>query len=369
MNSRVLLHRAGLLWALWLVVGVVMGLQELAVDRVSFGGQVAWWRPVLKQVLCYQMWWLLTPVVLLLGRSYPLDREGWRRAGLVHFAAGIVVPVVYLALAQVFVFSWLRPRPPMTRTGEWFLSIVGNFPGELLTYWAILTTQQVLRTYQDRRDREVALARAEAGLADARLMALKLQLEPHFLFNTLNAISELIHADPDRADAMVVRLGDFLRTTLESGPRQLVTLREELAYLERYLAIEQLRFGERLSVAIHVEPGAADALVPALFLQPLVENAVRHGVARQVMPGRIDISATTVEPNRVALRVANTGPDVTLPVTFGVGLTNTTARLSQLFGLRHRFTATPRPGGGLCVEVEMPCTSADVASSTCNAHE
>jgi LytS/YehU family sensor histidine kinase len=239
---------------------------------------------------------------------------------------------------------------------------VGNFHLEFLTYWSIVAVQHGVRVFRERRERELSLAKAEGRLVQAELTALKMQLEPHFLFNTLNAISALIHEDPEAADAMVVRLGEFLRLTLETAPRQLVPLREGLGFLEKYLAIETVRFPDRLSVSTRVDDRTLDALVPTLCLQPLVENAVRHGVARQPGGGRIEINAEYSEPGRVRITVTNTGPEAPVPTRTGVGLTNTLSRLSQVFGPQYTFDMRPRPGGGLRVEIVVPCrTAADTA--------
>ena len=299
-----------LTWLGWVVVALAMGLQVLAVYRVSFGGPQEWWRPLGLQLLCYQFWWLLlTPVVLLLGRRFPLDRGRWRRNALIHGVASLAVPVMYLALCQLFVFSWLRSKRPPTAAGEWFLTIGGNIHLELLTYWSIIAIQHATRVFRERQAHQVTLARAEARASEAQLTALKMQLEPHFLFNTLNAISALIHDNPDAADAMLVGLGDFLRATLDLAPRHTVTLREELAFLEQYLAIEKARFADRLTVRIRVDERVLGARVPALILQPLVENAVRHGVARlDESGGEIDVVGDSESTGRLRLRVANTGP-------------------------------------------------------------
>lgn len=342
------------LWPVWTVVGVAMGLQLLAVDRVALGARQEWWRPLTTQVLIYQLWWLLTPFVLAVGSRYPLDRGAPTPHWLWHVAASVVIPLAYLTLAHVLVFSWARIDRPSSRFEQWFLTVGSKIHLEILTYWVIVAVQQWLRILRERQAQGATLARAEARARDAQLAALKMQLEPHFLFNTLNAISELIHDDPDAADAMVVRLGDFLRMTLESAPQQVGALREELSFLERYLAIEAVRFGDRLDVQVRVDAQALDASVPMLFLQPLAENAVRHGVAQQPGAGVIAIEATRLSEDRVRVSVSNTGPDVRGPVRLGVGLTNTTRRLTELFGGDATYQWQPRPEGGMQVTLEFP---------------
>jgi signal transduction histidine kinase len=355
-RRRLVLHPKGLalLWVMWTTIGLAMGLQDLAVSRVAFGGSSTWWRPILAEVLCYQLWWLLTPLVLRVGERWPLEHGGWRRGGVAHGLASMLIPVAYLALCHMCVLSWAREMRPPTAGREWFLSIVGNIHLEFVTYWSIVAVQHGIRLHEERRHRELSLAHAESRRIEAELRALKMQLEPHFLFNTLNGISSLIHDDPDTAEEMVVRLGDFLRLTLESSPGHVVPLRDELVFLDHYLAIETARFQDRLVVRRRFEAHVLDALVPTLCLQPIVENAVRHGISRQPAGGCIDISASRDGDGMVHIVVANTGPEVPLPIRPGVGLSNTRTRLAQMFGDAARFHMGPATGGGIVVELVVP---------------
>ncbi|HYH81808.1 MAG TPA: histidine kinase, partial [Longimicrobium sp.] len=197
----------------------------------------------------------------------------------------------------------------------------------------------------------------QASLSEARLQALKMQLQPHFLFNALNAISTLIHRDPEAADQMLASLAAFLRHTLATAEAQEVPLAEELRFLELYLEIEQVRFGDRLQVAMRVERGARQALVPHLILQPLVENAIRHGIATLVGGGRVEISARR-DGDHLRLRVRDNG--VGLAATRdsdrveGVGLASTRGRLDQLYGASHQFTLSEPEGGGTLADLRIP---------------
>jgi LytS/YehU family sensor histidine kinase len=186
-----------------------------------------------------------------------------------------------------------------------------------------------------------------------------MQLNPHFLFNTLHAISALVHKDVEAADRMIARLSDLLRYALESTDAQEVPLRQELGFLNRYLEIEQTRFGDRLTVRLDIAPETLDALVPNLVLQPLVENAIRHGIEPRAKPGRIDLRARR-ENGRLKLEVCDNGvglPSGRIPEE-GVGLSNTRARLQQLYGEGHCFELGDAPGGGLMVSVELPFRAA-----------
>jgi two-component system, LytTR family, sensor kinase len=186
---------------------------------------------------------------------------------------------------------------------------------------------------------------------------LRLQLHPHFLFNTLHTISALMHKDLRAADRMLALLGDLLRDSFERVGAQEVSLKQELGFLDRYLEIERTRFRDRLSVTVRVDPEALDAVVPNLLLQPLVENAIRHGIGRRQDAGRIEISARR-ENDRLDVRIRDDGPGLPegteTALRAGVGLANTAARLQQLYPNGHRFDLKNRPEGGLEVALEIP---------------
>lgn len=186
-------------------------------------------------------------------------------------------------------------------------------------------------------------------------MALQMQLNPHFLFNALNSIATLIHRDPENADRMLVRLAELLRLSLDNTSAQEISLRQEISMLERYLDIERIRFGDRLSFAVHLPPELHGALVPTLLLQPLVENALRHGLGQVARPGRVDISANARD-GKLCLTVADNGVGLPpgRPARDGIGLSNTRARLQHLHGDRHQLRLENRPEGGVQVIVELP---------------
>ena len=225
----------------------------------------------------------------------------------------------------------------------------------LLTYLAIAAAIHTGRFFDRSRGRAMRTTALEAQLAQARLQALKAQLHPHFLFNTLNAISALMHRDVESADRMIALLSDLLRVSLDKDDRHQVSLREELAILERYLAIERIRFRDRLRIEIDVERPCYDALIPRLILQPLVENSVIHGIALQSTAGLISIRARRTG-NRLSVTVADDGPGLLeeSPLKEGVGLSNTRARLAELYGSDHRLTLERATVGGLEVGIEVP---------------
>jgi two-component system LytT family sensor kinase len=206
-------------------------------------------------------------------------------------------------------------------------------------------------------------------LADARLAALQAQLHPHFLFNTLHAVSSLIHEAPDAAEDMLTALSDLLRMTLGRGHEREVPLRDEVAFLLRYLEIQKMRLGDRLQVTFDIPAAAAGLLVPSFAIQPLVENAIRYAIAPRRAGGRLEIRAERVD-QWLRLTVADDGPGLAVPADgkrpggWGIGLDNTRARLAQLYGDRYRFTVAERPAGGAAVTIEIPARDAQTMSAS-----
>jgi two-component sensor histidine kinase len=224
-------------------------------------------------------------------------------------------------------------------------------------YWAIVCVTWVVSYYQQLRERERRTLELEACLMQANLQTLKTQLQPHFLFNTLNAISSLVRRKPDTAEDMIGSLSDFLRMTLDTAQQHEVPLRREMEFLDLYLEIQQARFGDRLRIQKEIEPGALDVAVPTLILQPLVENSVRHGIEPRETGGAILIRASG-HGNSLRLEVCDDGEGLKsgqlAALREGVGLSNTKARLHELYGDAHRFQIAPNAGGGLTVAVELP---------------
>ncbi|MBI3586867.1 MAG: histidine kinase, partial [Ignavibacteriales bacterium] len=270
----------------------------------------------------------------------------------------LLVSSIQLLIAEA-VFQSIRPYP--LKLYEAFkaiqFSFAFNFQFNLLTYWVILGIGYSREYYKKFRDRELRATQLEAQLSQAQLQALKMQLHPHFFFNTLNTISSLMHKNVHDADRVLARLGDLLRYSLRNVGIQEVTLKEELEFLQRYLEIEQIRFGERLKIQIMIDQSLSEAKVPNLILQPLVENAIRYAVGPRTSGGKIEISAVHVNGN-LQLSVMDDGPG--LPKDYhaisseGVGLRNTRERLEQLYGDRHEFKLTSNPQCGLNVNITIP---------------
>jgi sensor histidine kinase YesM len=225
---------------------------------------------------------------------------------------------------------------------------------QLPVFWGLVGIAHALRFYEQSKARERREAELEVRLVEARLQALRMQLNPHFLFNTLNSIASLVHEQP-QAEEMIEALSDLLRLTLSASDRQDVTLREELHFLDRYLLIEQMRFGERLQVEKQIDVGALDSVVPILILQPLVENAVKHGIEAQIAPGLIRIVAERAGTTlRLAVSDNGRGLAGNGKHKEGVGLRNTRARLKELYGENASLELKPGEAGGLIAEIRMP---------------
>ena len=327
---------------------------RLTLDSSQPPWSMVWWRAAVETGMDVLVWTLYTPVILALSRRFPV-RGGVLAPHLaVHAAAGLVLASgsVLVNFGVATVTSVREPRLPLFYAYTMYANV--------LSYAATVAAAHALDFYRRFRDRELRASQLETQLARSRLHALEMQLHPHFLYNTLNSISELIHHDPAAAEAMVAQLGDLLRMTTDGAGAAEVPLRRELQFVDAYLAIERTRFGERLRVRTEVSPEAMDALVPNLLLQPLVENAVRHGLSPRAAPGSLSITAA-VRGRMLVLTVTDDG--VGLPPAAArrerVGLGNTRTRLAQAYGAEHRFALEPAPGGGTRAVVEIPYLRAE----------
>jgi LytS/YehU family sensor histidine kinase len=316
------------------------------------------WRSVL-----WYGWALLAPGVFLLALRFPFSKRGLPASLLIHIAGCLAAYLVHVSL-QVASMSIPRYQEVHATLGEAVTyHLVSSLYLNVLLYWIIVGVAHAFSYYQQNRQRELRAAQLESDLARAQLRSLRMQLHPHFLFNTLNGISTLMHRDVDAADRMVAQLSDLLRMAVDSTDTQEVPLHEEIHFLEKYLEIEQIRFEDRLAVELDVAPEVEDALVPNLILQPLVENAVKHGIAPRSAPGRVRISAWR-DDGSLRLRVADDGPGlpaVESPSQNGTGLSNTRARLLQLYGSAHTLAFRAADPSGLIVDLTLPLRHGDEA--------
>ncbi len=320
------------------------------------------------------VWAVLTPLVFLVTGVLSADRAGWLRRILVLAVLGLVASIlvdVVTDLARDQLFPRPRRRGPIgfdpvrSFTRLWFLD-------DLVVFVAVMAAgfaRSFFYRFRARQAEAVRLqaeaARLQAQLAESRLAALRTQLNPHFLFNTLHAVSSLVERDPRGVRRMIARLSELLRHTLDGSPEQEVPLEQELRFLDRYLEIMRIRFQGRLEVETRVEPGAESALIPNLLLQPLLENALEHGASRVEGVGRVELDAR-VEAGRLVVRIRDNGPGIEgqdAPAE-GVGLRNTRQRLEQLYGAEQHLRLEPGAGGGLVAEISLPFhTSADLRAA------
>jgi two-component system LytT family sensor kinase len=315
------------------------------------------WREALEiNLVHYWMWGLLAPLIVLAARRWRFSRSNWAFLLPVHAALGLLLTGIQIAGAQLALTtlglsSYAAQADLLSGLGK---ALRINFHSSLPTYWLVLALIHAVDYYAKFRDREIRASQLETRLAEARLAALKRQMNPHFLFNTLNSISSLMYVDPDAADAMLARLSELLRLALDADGEQEVPLARELAMLSRYLEIERIRFEDRLRVEMDVAPSLLDARVPVLSLQPLAENAIRHGIARCPEGGMLRVRAAR-DDGHLRLAVENDGPGLLSgEAGDGIGLANLRARLEQLYGPAQRLDLADRPEGGVRVEITIP---------------
>lgn len=289
-------------------------------------------------------WAALTPVVAMLASRLTLAGGRRLRRVLMLAAAGLPIAVVKVMLTRV-----LRE---VAGGVDYFQ--ISNITTQYLIYWAIVAVVHAAEYYRGERERELRASQAETRLAEARLQLLRMQIHPHFLFNTLNTIAELVHENAAAAERMIGNLSQLLRETLDAGTVDRVTLNRELELLGRYVDIQRARFGDRLDVRLQIDSAARGALVPIFILQPLVENAIRHGLSARINAGRIDVTARR-EGSHLTIEVRDDGIGLTAgELREGVGLGNSRARLTELYGPAHGFEVANADGTGTVVRLSIP---------------
>ncbi len=285
----------------------------------------------------------------------------------VHIAASLLVAFLKVGLDNQVRNYLLQIPGKMAPAYKLHLNI--------LTYWAIVGATAGFDFYRRYREGELRASQLTAQLAKARLQALQMQLHPHFLFNTLNSISTLVHRDPEAADRMIARLSELLRMTLEDGGVQEVPLQKELEFLDRYLEIERTRFADRLTICMEIAPETLAARTPYFILQPLVENAIRHGVATRSRPGRVVVRSRR-QDGMLVLEVQDDGPGLAMEASGGVGkpkngvgVSSTRARLEQLYGSSQQFELKNGADGGAIAVISFPFQTASTGNGNRGADE
>jgi two-component system, LytTR family, sensor kinase len=354
--AAVLQHRAGR-WVLGFLFWTLLGLSfasQFYISNSKAGYDVTWKQAVSFSLGDWYVFALLSIPVNALARRFRFDMGTWGRSLPVHIVGSVAFSLSYMVLRASLGswqsgFSFAEAFKPL---------LVKTWHYNILVYGVIVAVSQAFDYYRKYRERELHASELEKHLVQAKLQALQMQLNPHFLFNTLHSISSLMHKDVEAADRMIMRLSDLLRAALSSADTQEVSLRKELELLQLYLGIEQIRFGDRLSVQMNEADEALDAQVPNLILQPLVENAIRHGIEPRARPGKIELHACR-KADALSLAVCDNGKGIpdTKPAREGVGLSNTRERLRELYGEAHRFELRQGAEGGLRVEMTIPYRS------------
>ncbi|WP_020524523.1 sensor histidine kinase [Catelliglobosispora koreensis] len=325
-------------WVAWGLIDIInLGQMHLA------GGEPAPWAHLWRTSMASNLLWIPTTLAALwLAARWPLGRTGIAGIGVhvLGLAATVFGRAVVVALFNPFIGWYAEAVPPF---GELMMISVYN---NLFLYGLITIGAHALYYARAHRERE-------AQLTQASLHALRTQLQPHFLFNTLNAIAAHVHDDPDTAERMIAGLGDLLRHSLDSDGRLLVPLDEELAVLRSYVDIEQIRFADRLTVTWDIDPGTLPAAVPPLLLQPLAENAIRHGLWPRSAPGVLAISARHND-GQLLLTISDDGVGIAAEAAHGIGLSNTAARLRRLYAGKHDFRVRPGQNGGTVATIRLP---------------
>jgi signal transduction histidine kinase len=364
-HARTPLPSFVLIFAAWLVPALLSGFNSYMQSRLE--GQPPDWHWVFFNSLDWLLYAVLTPFVFRASRRLPLQPPHLARNIALHFAGALGMCVAWAGLGTLLRLA-IFPAPP-DLTG---LKVLREFAGWIFTtlpfgvgvYFALVGIEHSLYYFAQARERETQAARLAAQLAEARLGALRMQLNPHFLFNSLNAITVLVRdRNTAAASRMLELLSGVLRQVLRADETPETTLAEELEFLERYLAIEQVRFSDRLRPRIEADPATAGASVPRFLLQPLVENALRHGIARRADAGVLAIGARR-EGADLVLTVRDDGPGLApgaqgAPGSSGVGLANTRARLAALYGERASLDIANAEGGGVVATVRLPYHEAE----------
>jgi two-component system LytT family sensor kinase len=337
--------------AIWTALPLLFATQTAV--WLSYRNEPIVWSDLLQYRLAdWYTCGLFVPLLIWITRRWPVDLQHLTTRLPAHLLLLIAV-----SAAKIVVFEPVRGFVGARQLGLTG-ALVGGLITELVAFGATAAAIHALEFYRRYRERELQAQQLQARLTDAQLRALRAQLNPHFLFNTLNAVTTLLHRDPHRADAMLTRLGELLRLTLRADPEHEIPLTEEVALLERYLDIMRMRFPDRVTVRTSVHADVEQTLVPSFVLQPLVENAFEHGVARTTGPATIDVEAAPSTDDRfVILRVRDDGPGLSERTNgngTGVGIANTRQRLAEMYGAESTLELSSPAGGGTLVELRVP---------------
>jgi two-component system, LytTR family, sensor kinase len=361
MNPRVM-HNRWIRYAVvvagWVFLGFVLSIEVYFNNRAGMRmGQVDFFEAAIPQFGRAIMWALMAPLILRMREKMPLSRAGWCGGVAFHLAMSFVVMATYY-LGRMLAYLLFYDEPLVD---FWKIAASGFYGRNIIDmayYWAVLAFGYSYEIYQRYKNEELKAVQLESRLIETELKALREQLRPHFLFNTLNTISVLVREQKnDDAVTLIARLSSLLRMSLDNTRVHEVTVRQELDFLERYLDIQKARFSDRLNIGIAIDPEAMEARIPNLLLQPLVENAIVHGIAPKSGPGRVDVFGH-VEGDKLHLEVRDDGPglgDGFKRAREGIGLSNTRERLAKIYGAQGQLSLRSEPGRGVSVQIVLPC--------------
>jgi two-component system LytT family sensor kinase len=323
---------------------------------------LSWVQAFISNLFLFYVWAALTPLVLWLGWRFPFGRYRLMRHLAAHLLLSALVALFHIWMLQnanALILAWSRSyQPPVPFPAL----IIGLGATDIMIYWGIIAASQAVNYFRKYQEREFRLAQAQ-------LQALRMQLHPHFLFNTLNAIAELVYSDPKAADRSILRLSELLRFSLASEKSQEVTLKKEIDFLEKYVEIQKTLMRDRLQVRVSIDPHALDARVPNMLLQPLVENAIKHGISPRPEGGSIEVNARRLD-SKLSIEITDDGLGMTgqeEDARTGVGLINTRERLKHLYGDSHSFNLSSSPGRGVTIRIEIPFRKAGNEHDDSNA--
>ena len=356
-----------IIWILSLSIATILVLTDTGTDYIGITMHSDSTPPLLRLFLWPSIWWYTSAVlavgVYFFSRRFLLTREQWKTSLPFHLLGVVVYYLVHVAVQVASMalpaFSHLHPTWSHAISHHLATSIFQN----LIVYWSIVGASHAFIFYSRYRKREIQAAQLESELHKAQLKALKMQLQPHFLFNTLNAISILMYRDVAAADRTVAKLGDLLRRTIDQSGINTVPLHEEIDFIQNYLDIERARFGDQLNVTVECSPGVELATIPNLLLQPIVENAIKHGVSQSSEPGFIEIKAWS-EEDTLRVTVRDNGPGIQNGhhIKKGTGLTNTRERLENLYGTDFSLTFNSTIPRGALVSLTIPLSFAPIVN-------
>jgi two-component system LytT family sensor kinase len=300
----------------------------------------------------FYLWAALSPAVVGLLRRFPLQPIAAARV-FVHFIASLVFSLIHMGLHMSLAVVLIGRTTLSGGPSSLVVQFVHSYPLGVLAYWVIIVIVNTTDHYERIGVEQLRSSKLQAQLAEARLRTLQMQLQPHFVFNALHSLSDLVTEEPKTAVRLIARLGDFLRLTLQNSTAQGVPLKRELDFLDAYLEIERVRFGDRLKVVFEIDPQSLDAEVPSLILQPLVENAIRHGVASHIGPGLVQL-VTKRRGLTLLIEIRDNGPGMPTNAREGLGLRNTHERLRQTYGLEYSLEVRNQGESGVVVSCELP---------------